>query len=405
MSETTHSADGGHSLASAAEKLCRTSSSAADQRTILYCHFDGFLAAISQRDQAAYRQQALAIVAGQQRSFVLSCSWEARQAGVRSGMPIALARRYCPALIVLQGDGDKYRRVANEISEIIQARVPFFEQSAIDQYYLDLSGMDRHIGGSWPWAEALQRQLYHETALPLSIGLANSKLVARVGALHRSQPATAICIARGQERSFLAPLAPRKLPTIERKTAQRLSFMGVRQIGVLAAIPPRLLIAELGQRGRQIWEHANAIDPSPLLPYQAPKSLYQEIIFPEDTIDMALLQNSLQELLGQLGCSLRSKKRLAGKISVKIQYTDGNTFLKSQRLSLTSLDSSLKVTAQKLLQALFKRRQRLRLLGVELSDLTAGQQQLDLFCHNSQELQLLQTTDRLRQPFGENSLL
>ncbi len=405
MSETTHPTDRGYeSTLSATEALCHPAPYAPSQRAILHCHFDGFYAAISQRDHSAYRHQALAIVAGQQRAYVLSCSWEAQQVGVRRGMPIGLARRYCPSLIVLQGDLDKYHLVAHEIRDIIQQQAPLFEQSAIDQYYFDLSEFDRYIG-SWRWAEELQKQLFRETALPLSIGLANSKLVARLGALHQQRPANAVYIAPGQERTFLSPLPTRKLPNIGQKTAQRLSFMGVRQIGVLASIPPKLLVAELGQRGRQIWEYANAIDTSPLLPYQIPTSLYQAIVFPEETIDPLLLQTSLFQLVQQLGSTLRQKGRLVGKISVKVAYTDGSSFQKSQQIALTSLDSHLHTAAQKLLQAASYRRLRLRSLGLELSALASGQQQLDIFSHREQELKRLLTSDQLRQRFGKNNLL
>lgn len=385
MSETTHPTERGcESSLPATEKTGHPAPYPTGQRAILHCHFDGFFAAISQREHRAYRQRAVAIVAGQQRAYVLSCSWEAQQAGVRSGMPIPLARRYCPSLIVLQGDLDKYRRVAHEIRDIIEQQAPLFEQAAIDQYYLDLSALNHRVG-SWQWAEELQKQLFRETALPLSIGLANSKLVARLGALHQQRPANAVYVAPGQERTFLSPLPTRKLPNIGQKIAQRLSFMGVRQIGVLASIPPKLLIAELGQRGRQIWEHANAIDTSPLLPYHLPKTLYHEIRFPEDTIEPECLHQSLLALLRQLGYSLRNKGRLAGKISVKITYADGSSYQRSRRLALTALDSHLQTAALSLLQAVFRRRLRLRLLGIELSALSPGQQQLDLFSQHLSE--------------------
>ena len=215
------------------------------ERAILHLDVDSFFASVEIRRNIGLRNKPLVVSGNGVQSVVASCSFEARKWGIHSGMPIRMVRRMCPEAIIIQGDMEAYQRESGIIEEIIQGAVPICERAALDAFYADLTGMDKYFG-CWRWSEELKQRIFKETHLPLSMGLAINKLVARIGTLE-ARPNGARLIEKGTERGFLSPLQVRKLPGVGDIISRKLNLMGIRQIGLLAALPPRLLEREFGK--------------------------------------------------------------------------------------------------------------------------------------------------------------
>jgi DNA polymerase-4 len=372
------------------------------ERAILHLDVDSFFASVEMRRNMSLTGKALVISGHGVQSVVASCSPEARRWGIHTGMPLRMVRRMCPEAIIIQGDMEAYQRESAIIEEMIQESVPVCERASLDAFYGDLTGMDKYFG-CWRWSEELKQRIFRETHLPLSIGLAVNKLVARIGTLE-ARPNGARLIERGTERRFLSPLSVRKLPGVGEIISRKLNLMGIRQIGLLAALPPRLLEREFGKPGVQLWKKANAEDYSPVVPQQQQNTLQREQVLDKEETDPAILKRYLATYLGILCKQLRERRCLCTRIRVKIRYADFNTFSREKKVAPTCSDSTLEREAFSLLTILFDRRQGIRLLGIQLGGLVKGSPQLDLFDQGAKNIHLLKALDRIRNRFGDAAL-
>ena len=371
-------------------------------RAIIHMDLDSFFVSVERLKNSAFNGKPLIIGGSSRRGVVASCSYEARKFGVHSAMPIKMARYLCPDAIFIRGDMESYSRHSAIVSEIIGEESPLYEKASIDEFYIDLSGMDRYFG-CYLWGTELREKIMRESGLPISFGLAINKLVSKVGT-GEAKPNGSMQIKSGTEKIFLDPLHIRKLPGIGKKTAAQLSFMGVRKIKTLSEIPPALLRAEFGKNGQKLWEKSNGIDHSPVEPYSERKSISSERTFQQDTLDIAHIHSLLSSMAGELAYDLRQSGKMTGCITVKIRYADFNTFTRQKRIPLTTSDNTLARYARELFDALYSRRQLIRLIGLRFSSLVHGNQQLSLFEDNSKEMDLLQKMDEIRTKFGRNSL-
>lgn len=230
------------------------------QRAILHMDLDSFFVSVECLKNSAFKDKPLIIGGTSNRGVVSSCSYEARRFGVHSAMPMKMALRLCPQAIVLKGDMDSYSQYSRIVTDIIAEDAPIYEKASIDEFYLDLSGMDQYFG-CYTWSKELRQRIIDQSGLPISFGLSINKLVSKVGT-GEAKPNGAKQIIRGEEKAFLSPLSVRKIPGIGKETYKKLSFMGVRLIKTLSEIPPRLLEREFGKHGRKLWEKANAHDTS-----------------------------------------------------------------------------------------------------------------------------------------------
>ncbi|MCB0594273.1 MAG: DNA polymerase IV [Lewinellaceae bacterium] len=368
------------------------------ERAILHLGLDAFFVSVEQQRNSALKGKPLIIGGTSARGVVACCSYEARACGVHSAMPIKMALRLCPDAIVLRGDMEAYSRQSKIIAEIIREEAPLFEKASIDEFYLDLTGMDRHFG-CWLWSKEFREKIIRETGLPLSLGLSVNKLVSKVGA-GEAKPNGARLVEAGTEKGFLAPLPVRKLPSVGQATYKKLSFMGVRTVRALSQIPPLLLQREFGKPGLGLWKKANAIDDSPVVPYTDKQSISTERTFQVDTIDGQFLRDQLAGMVMKLAFELRQSQKLASCIAVKLRYTDFNTFSKQRKIPYTASDQALIQCAHELLEGLYERRQLVRLVGVQFSGLAPGSPQLSLFDASEEEYRLMQAMDRVRRRFG-----
>ncbi len=372
------------------------------QRAILHLDMDAFFASVEIKKNSALAGLPLLVGGSGSRGVVTSCSYEARRFGIHAGMPMAIALRRCPDAKTIRGDFESYEQHSDMVTEIIAEEGPVYEKASIDEFYLDISGMDRHIG-CVKWSGELRQRIIRETGLPISAGLAVNKLVSKVRA-GEAKPNGSGWVADGAERAFLSPLPVRKIPSIGAVTARKMSLMGIRKAGTLSQVPVTLLEREFGSPGREFHRRANGIDHRPVVPHTEHKSFSSEHTFQTDTIDMEFLLRKLRSMTAQLAFDLRQAGRLTAGITVKIRYTDFNTYTRQKRIGFTAHDQQLVPAAETLFRELFTRRQCIRLLGVRFDRLASGHTQLDLFTDTQENSQLLLAMDKVRRRFGKAAL-
>lgn len=371
-------------------------------RAVLHLDLDSFFVSVECLRDSSLKGKPLIIGGMGGRGVVASCSYEARRYGVHSAMPMKMALRLCPQALVLRGDMDAYTKQSMLVSQIIDDQAPVFEKASIDEFYLDISGMDRYFG-CYKWSAELRERIIKESGLPISCALSVNKLVSKVGT-GEAKPNGMREIPDGEEREFLAPLSTGKIPGIGKETYKKLSFMGVRTIRVLREIPHPLLDREFGKMGQYLWESANAIDRRQVIPYSEQKSMSKERTFGEDTLDMKLIRSMLGAMVDELAFDLRQDARLTSCITVKIRYADFNTFTKQRRISYTGQTRTLIAHALELFHDVYERRQLIRLIGVKFSGLVNGNIQLDLFDNTEEEISLFQQLDHIRRRWGKESI-
>lgn len=337
------------------------------------------------------------------RGVVASCSYEARAFGIHSAMPMKTARLLCPQAVVVRGDHEAYSKHSNEITDIIKESVPVYEKTSIDEFYIDLTGMDRFFG-CYKLATELRQKIIKESGLPISFALSANKTVSKIGT-DQAKPNGQIQIPFGDEKIFLAPLSVKKIPMVGDKTYHILRGMGIEKIKTVQEMPIELMQQVLGENGISIWKKANGIDTSPVEPYNERKSLSTECTFDKDTIDNDFLIRNLISMTEKLCYQLRSEEKLTACVTVKIRYSDFNTYSTQARIAYTALDSTLIEKVKELFNKLYQKRMLVRLIGVRFSHLIQGTYQFDLFDDKTEQIQLYEAMDKMRKRFGTDAVL
>lgn len=342
------------------------------------------------------------IIGGGDRGVVASCSYEARNFGVRSAMPIRMALRLCPDAKIIKGDYELYSNLSHTVTDIIQERVPVLEKASIDEFYLDLSGMDKFFG-CYQWTQEIVAAVKKETGLPISFALSANKTVSKIGT-GEAKPAGKMEIRETEIRPFLNPLSVRKIPMVGDKTFQLLSRVGIRTIQTLSEMPVLMLQQMIGSNGKELWKKANGIDENPVIPYSERKSISTEDTFSTDTIDVPELKRILTRMSEKLAYQLRKEKWLTSTVVVKIRYANFDTETKQSRVAYTSADHTLSRVALELFNRLYTRRMRIRLIGLRFTDLVHGNHQMNLFEDTEEQMNLYQTMDYLKNRFGADAV-
>ncbi|MPT31620.1 MAG: DNA polymerase IV [Chryseobacterium sp.] len=342
------------------------------------------------------------IIGGGDRGVVASCSYETRYFGVRSAMPIKMALRLCPEAKVIRGDMEMYSNMSHTVTEIIQEKVPVLEKASIDEFYLDLSGMDKFFG-CYQWTTEIADAVRKNTGLPISFALSTNKTVSKIGT-GESKPIGKLEITEQNIRPFLNPLSVKKIPMVGNVTFQLLSRLGVRNIQTLSEMPVEVLHQLVGKNGQELWKKANGIDETPVLPYSERKSISKENTFSQDTIDIAGIKSILSGMVEQLCFQLRQEKWLTSTVVVKIRYSNFDTETKQYRIPYTSSDHTLLKYALELFEKVYNRRMRIRLIGVKFTGLVHGCHQMDLFEDTEELISLYQTMDKIKMRFGSTSV-
>jgi len=337
------------------------------------------------------------------RGVVAACSYEARTFGVHSGMSMKMARQLCPEGLVIRGNSSNYMKYSNLVTDIIKDTFPLYEKSSIDEFYIDLSGMDRFFG-CLKMASESRKRIIRETGLPISFGLSENKTVSKV-ATGEAKPNNQIKVDWGMEKAFLAPLSIKKIPMVGDKTYQLLRNLGVKQIRTLQQMPPEMLEKVLGKNGLAIWKKANGIDNSLVIPFHERKSISTERTFDKDTIDVEKLKGILVAMTENLAFQLRRGNRVCACVTIKLRYSDFNTYTLQAQLPYTSADHILIPRVMELFQRIYNRRLLVRLIGVRFSHLVSGSYQMNLFEDSEELINLYQAMDKIRDRFGDRSVM
>lgn len=367
------------------------------QRSIVHMDLDTFFVSCTRLLDSRLNGVPV-IVGGGERGVVASCSYEARKFGVHSAMPMKMALRLCPDAKVVKGDYEFFSQKSNEVTEIIRNNVPLMEKSSIDEFYLDLSGMDKFFG-CYKWTNEITQTITKETGLPISFALSTNKTVSKIGT-GEAKPLGRLEIKSDLVQSFLNPLSVRKIPMVGSVTFQLLSRIGVRKIQTLSEMPMDVLQQMMGKNGQELWKKANGIDDSPVVPYSEQKSISKEHTFNEDTIDIENMHSLISRMVENLAFQLREQKLLTSVITVKIRYANFDTETKQCRIPYSAVDHTLLKYALELFKKLYTRRMRLRLIGVKFSGLVHGQHQMNLFEDTEELMNLYQAMDRMKRRFG-----
>lgn len=372
-------------------------------KTILHLDLDTFFVSVERLINSELRDKPLLVGGTSDRGVVAACSYETRGFGVHSGMPMKMARELCPEAVVIRGNAGTYSKHSDVVTDIIKEKVPVFEKSSIDEFYADLSGMDRFFG-SYRYASELRKTIMKETGLPISFGLSVNKVVSKV-ATNEAKPNNQLKVDLGYEKPFLAPLSVKKIPMVGDKTYQTLRNLGLRKIKTVQDMPVDIMQRVLGANGRVIWKRANGVDHSPVIPFSERKSISTERTFNKDTIDVVKLRGILIAMTENLAYQLRRGEKLTACIAVKIRYSDFNTYSKQMRIPYTSADHILIPKILDLFKTLYNRRLLVRLVGIRFSHLVSGNYQINLFEDTEEALNLYSALDTIRERFGDKSIL
>jgi DNA polymerase-4 len=373
------------------------------ERTVVNMDMDTFFVACERRTHSELKHTPLIIGASSDRALVASCSIETQRYGVRPGMPMRHAKYLCPDAKVICPDMDLYARCSDEITQFLEEQAPVLERVSIDEYFLDVSGMDKFIG-SYKWTNELADRLFKESRLPVSFGLSTNKTVSKI-ATGEGKPHGKLIVLANQVKPFLNPLSIRKIPGLGHEKYEELARAGIHIIESLAKTDVEILHKMYGKDGVKIWDKANGIDNAPVEPYKATKSISRSRTFDQDTIDLVKVKSLLSSQVEELAHELRKNKWLASVVSLKIKYTNFDTVSKQCRIPYTSIDGQLKQTADDLFEKLYDRRMRIRLVGISFSGLINSHYQIDLFSDQEETISLFNAIDRLRKRFGFKAVM
>ncbi len=366
-------------------------------KSIVHMDLDTFFVSCERLTNSKLNGVPLIIGGSSDRGVVASCSYEARTFGVRSAMPIKMALRLCPEARVIKGDMELYSRLSHDVTQVIEGSSPLTEKASIDEFYLDITGMDKFFG-SYQWTTELAQSVTKQTGLPISFALSINKTVSKI-ATGEAKPGK-LQIPENMVRPFLNPLSIRKIPMVGDVTFTLLSRIGIRTIQTLSEMPVEVLQQIIGKNGVELWKKANGIDNNPVEPYTERKSISTEHTFEQDTIDIPKLKSSLVAMVEKLAFQLRSEEWLTSTVVIKIRYNNFDTETKQCKIPYTSCDHVLIKFVKDLFDKLYHRRMRLRLIGIRFSGLVRGTYQINLFDDTVEMMSLYQAIDRMKKRYG-----
>lgn len=368
-------------------------------RHIAHFDLDAFFVSVEQLRNPKLMGKPILIGGASDRGVVAACSYEARKFGIHSAMPMRTALRLCSHAVIIKSDFEAYSKYSRLVTDVIEDSVPLFEKASIDEFYIDLTGMDKFFGCS-RFTTELKQKITKESGLSITYGLATNKLVSKV-ATNEVKPNGQIEIPFGEEKPFLSPLSVMKLPGVGNKTGYQLIKMGVATVKTLSEIPPHMLYNLLGKDGLVLHKKANGIDETPVVPYREQKSISTEHTFQQDTIDMSFLNSELVRMTEKIAFDLRKQNRLTGCVTLKLRYSDFETHTKQLSIPYTNGDAVLLKVAKDLLKDLYKRRILVRLMGIRFTDLIPGTYQISLFDDTQENIRLYQAIDSIKTQYGE----
>ena len=372
------------------------------ERAIAHMDLDTFFVSCERLIDSRLNNRPVLIGGTTDRGVVASCSYEARKFGIHSAMPMKMARTLCPEAIVLRGNSGVYSKYSKMVTDIIKEEVPLYEKTSVDEFYLDLTGMDKYFG-CYKLASEIRDKIIRESGLPISFGLSLNKTVSKI-ATGEAKPNNKINILKGTEKPFLGPLSVRKIPMIGDASFRKLCDLGVKRIHSIQEMPIELMEKVFGKNGITMWKKANGIDNSPVVQYSERKSISTERTFDKDTIDVQKLESIMVAMAENLVFQLRRGNKLTSCVTVKLRYSDFQTFTLQKKIPYSSSDHVLIPIVLELFKKLYNRRVLVRLIGVRYSHLVEGAHQISLF-EDTNMLQLYKAMDEIRERYGDRAVM
>jgi DNA polymerase IV len=372
------------------------------KRHIAHFDLDSFFVAVEIINNPSLKGKPVIVGGSRERGVVTTCSYEARKFGVHSAMPMATAMKLCPHAIVVQGTRGQYSKYSRWVTDIIASKVPKFEKASIDEFYCDLTGMDKFFNLS-QYTRDLRELIIKETGLPISCGLSSAKFISKI-ATNEAKPNGFLEIPHGREKEFLWPLKIEKINGVGKQTEQQLKNFGIYTIEDIARTPVEILEKYVGSWGHSLWQKAHGIGKADIETDWEQKSMSHENTFHENISDINLLYSELVRLTEQNAYDLRSDEKLTGCVTVKIRYPDFETVSRQETVDYTSLDDQLIAKVKDLFNKLYRKGQPVRLLGVRFSQLIPFTMQMNLFNNNEEKLNLYKAVDNIKDRFGSKSI-
>ena len=372
------------------------------QRYIAHFDLDSFFVSVEMLLDPSLLGKAVVVGGSKDRGVVTTCSYEARKFGVRSAMPMRKAMELCPHAIIVKSSYGQYAKYSAWVTNIIAANAPLYEKASIDEFYIDLTGMDTFFN-PLEWTIKLRQTIMDETGLPISFGLATNKLVAKI-ATDEAKPNGYLFVTPGKEKEFLAPLPVEKLGGVGKKSHQTLLGLGIYTIGDILKYDGMLLEKALGKWGTQLIRQANGLSDSVVSPHRESKSISAENTFEENTSDLEIL---LAQLVGQaerVAYELRQEKKYATCVAIKFRNADFETSTRQITIPATIADSDIIKAATDLFTKLYVPGTMVRLLGVRLAGLTDTGAQTNLFDNKTEQHALYDAIDAVKNKFGKSVL-
>lgn len=373
-----------------------------DKRQIVHIDLDSFFVSVERKFNPSLIGKPVIIGGPAERGVVASCSYEARKFGVHSAMPTRQALQLCPQAVVIRGNHVLYSAASREITEIIDNSVPLYQKTSVDEFYIDYTGMER-FHNCYQHATELRQKIMNETGLPISFGMSSCKTVSKI-ATGQAKPNGQMLIPHGKEKEFLAPLNINKIPGLGGSASQKLYSYGIEKIGGLQKAGVNFLEAVFGKMGISIWEKANGIDSSGVIPNSDRKSISTETTFDANTTDKGTIENIIVSMTEELAFKLRKENMLASCMAIKVRYANFETHTRQEKIALTAAEHILIPGVKNLLNQAWDQRRPIRLIGVRLSNLCPGRYQINLFEDNEERIMLYQAMDRINFKFGDKTV-
>ena len=376
---------------------------AGQQPYIAHFDLDAFFVSVERILDPSLVGKALILGGSRERGVVSTCSYEARKFGVHSAMPMARAVALCPHAIVMQGTRGQYSKFSQWVTDIIAAKSPLFEKASIDEFYIDLTGMDRFFD-PLQWTIDLRNEIIETTGLPISFGLASNKMVAKM-ATNAAKPNGFLQVLAGKEKEFLAPLQVGEIPGVGEHMLKTMHSLGIMTINDLSAYPQHLLEQNFGKYAEVLQQKALGNHAGSVHHFHEAKSMSTEHTFSENTSDQDFLQAELMRMTEKLGHELREDGKMTKCVAVKIRYPDFETHTRQMAIAPSSYDDELIKVVKDLFGNLYKQKHAVRLIGVRFSELTDSSLQTDLFENRVRKASLYTAIDAVKLRFGKKSVV
>ncbi|UAY51602.1 DNA polymerase IV [Ferruginibacter albus] len=372
------------------------------QHIIAHFDLDSFFVSVEVLKDPSLKGKPVIVGGNSKRGIVAACSYEARKYGIHSAMPSAKAFQLCPHAISIRGSYSDYSRYSRWVTQIIADKAPLFEKASVDEFYLDLTGMDKYFD-PLQWTIDLRQKIIDETKLPISFGLASNKMIAKM-ATDEAKPNGYLHIPFGKEKEFLAPLPVNKIPGVGKQTFEVLKAMGIKTISDIQKFSKEELEERLGKWGIELWNKSLGIHKGKVTSFHEAKSISTESTYMDNATDISFLMSEVVRMSERIAYELRQDEKVAGCVAVKIRYPDFETTSRQTTISYTCADDEIIPVAKELFHKLYKKGMPVRLLGVRLSELTGDSVQTNLFNDVERKVDLYKAIDDVKKRFGKVKL-